>query len=368
MKFTVPKATFLDAVAQAAAVLEKNPFKPAFGCVHITASRTGIYVRGVSTSADLTITVPHTPDLFGAASFAAKVLLATLKSSPSETVSMEAGRAGKVKVTVGNATHVLNVTDPSEVPGHSMLYEGDSVTITHKASDLVRAMSVMSVVVLPTGSTYGMLGVAVEAEGDGIRYMTTDSTRVVYTDVVGTYKGEMLESSLLPKPAVDEILALCEGCGEADVTLTLQHDRGRLTLDYVDYLFRLVDGKPIDYRSILPRMKRTVTIKAKRDDLLLAIKAVMPTATGSVSQVRCNWKDGASTFTTEAVDTGSSECRADTTSNGEAVDILLSGRMLHDGLVLAGPEVVLEMHDRMSAVFLSDGGPWSYILSPQRPA
>lgn len=368
MKFTVPKATFLDAVAQAAAVLEKNPFKPAFGCVHITASRTGIHVRGVSTSADLTITVPHTPDLFGAASFAAKVLLATLKSSPSETVSMEAGRSGKVKVTVGNATHVLNVTDPSEVPGHSMLYEGDSVTITHKASDLVRAMSVMSVVVLPVGASYGMLGVAVEPEGDGIRYMTTDSTRFVYIDIPGTHKGKMPESSLLPKLAVDEILALCEGCGDSDVTLTLQRDRGRLTLDYVDYLFRLVDGRPIDYRSILPHMKRTVTVKAKRDDLLSAIKAVMPTAAGGVSQVRCDWRDGSSTLTTEAVDTGSSECRADTTSSGGPVDILLSGKLLHDGLALAGSEVTLEMHDRTGPVFVSDGGAWLYILSPQRPA
>lgn len=365
MKFTVPKATFLDAVAQAAGVLDKNPTSPIMGCVHITANRTGIHVRGVSTAADLTITVPKDPDGFGGASFEAKVLVAALKSTSAETVTMETVKAGKVRVSVGGATHNLNVMDPENAPVLSA--SEATVTMTFAAKDIERAMKIVQPVVPAETVKYGIPGVAMEVDGDKVRLFTTDGNRMVYADVVAaSVTGMEPRDILIPKDAANSIASLCEGCGDAVVTMTFGKRAASLSLDYVQFTYRLAEGAAPDYRQVVNKAPRTITVTASRDDIVSAVKAVIPTARGTTAELVWTWSDDKVHIATGISEDGSSEYTAACKTVGGPLRIGLAGKPLLDALSHSAATVTFEFGGELSPMFVSDGTGWLYIQGPLR--
>lgn len=364
MKFTVPKATFLDAVAQAAGVLDKNPTGPIMGCVHVVANRAGIHVRGVSTASDLTITVPKDPDGFGGASFDAKVLLAALKSASAETVTMETVKAGKVKVTVGGATHNLNVMDPESAP--TLSASESTVTMTFAAKDIERAMKIVKPVIPAESMKYGIPGVALEV-GEKVRLFTTDGNRMVYADTTpASVTGKAPSDILVPKDAVESIASLCEGCGDAVVTMSFGKRAASVTLDYVQFVFRLAEGAAPDYRQVVNRVARTITSTVSRDDIASAIKAVIPTARGATAELAWSWSESSVRIETGVSDNGGSEYTADCKTEGGPLRIGLAGKPLLDALAHAGAAVTFEFGGELSPVFVSDGTDWLYLQAPLR--
>lgn len=365
MKFTVPKAAFLDAVAQAAGVLDKNPTALIMGCVHVVANRTGIHVRGVSTAADLTITVPQEVDSFGGASFEAKVLLAALKSASAETVTMETVKPGKVRVTIGGATHNLNVMDPENAP--VLPAAETTLSMTYRADELVRTLRIVDVAVPAEDNRYGMPGMYAEVTDGGVRFLALDGGRLVYADTSTVeHSGTPPAKALVAKGMVHAIISLCDGCGESEVRLSLGQRASVVTMDYVKFTFRMVEGDVLDYRVILASYNAKATVRAKRDDVLAAVKAVLPTAKDSLTTTAWAWGRDSLRVSTTMSDSGSSECSAPCHMDGEEQTVGLNAKWMYEALSLAGHDINVKVHGPLGPVMVDDGSTWMYIQSPVR--
>lgn len=292
------------------------------------------------------------------------------RSLPDSTVALTLTGGSRLQVKSGKALFNLNTLSADEFPPTPTADSKRSLKIT--GAHLRRIIEETLFSISADDNRYGLNGAHMEqvtvAGGERrARMVTTDGSRLSYSEV--PFEGEvgMGRKVLLPRKALNEIKKLAEAdevvweVSFSDRSATFRG--GDLTL-----MARLVEGEFPDYKQVLPEHFRR-RVEVDRASFLDALRRVSLVATDRNHSVRFTFQKDALVLSADNLDLGDAREEIPATLEGEGFATGFNIRYFQDLLAPTSSErLTLEMGDVLDPciVQLSGRDDCKFIVMPMR--
>ena len=366
MKFTADRARFLDAVSIAARVAAGPIAAKTYTLGGVKLSLAGSTLRVLGTDHDLTmfsdIEVGGGDD--GEALVPARLLADIVKSIPSDRVDVVSGESS-VEVSGGPAEFTVQALPPdAEHPVWSM-GEGEAGGAPGESIDaeaLAEALSKVVRVASRDDSRPLLTGVLMEAEGEALRLVATDTFRLAKKELrAAALLGER-ERVLVPGRALHEVLRLLKNAERVVVRFDEQH--ARFEMDDVCLVTRLLTGDFPDYRAVIPDPPNR--LRADRATLAETVRRVGLMAQES-SALTLDPNKERMGVAAETQGVGRAEESVEVDREGEAIKVAFNHDYLASGLEsLDGGTVEIALTDSVQPSVIRDpeDDSFLYLLMP----
>jgi DNA polymerase-3 subunit beta len=225
----------------------------------------------------------------------------------------------------------------------------DRAALSVPGTTLQRLISETIYAVCLDDSRYGLNGAHLEEitaeNGEArVRMVTTDGSRLSFSE--SAYEGEfnMGRRMLLPRKALDEVRKLCDG-DKSQWEIAFGERSATFQTSGITLMVRLVDGEFPDYRQVLPAaFKRTMTLD--RADFSDALKRVSIVASDRNHSVRFGFESERLVLTAQNVDLGNAREEVGASYEGDDFDTGFNIAYFLDIIRhTQGDQLVLEMGD-----------------------
>lgn len=209
-------------------------------------------------------------------------------------------------------------------------------------------------------------GVQIEAEGDGVKLVATDSYRLAVRDLPGTSLLGEGQSVLVPRHALQELLRMLGDTGE--LTLRLGEREASFEVDGSYLITRLIEGTFPNYRNLIPDSHPN-KLTIGREVLMEAVKRVKVVARDPSTPIRLDMRADRLALSASTQDYGNAFEELDVTYEGTELEVAFNPDYLIAGADAAtGDEVTIETIDALKPALLrtADNPEYRYVLMPVR--
>ncbi len=322
MDLYIDRTELIRGLARVQGVVERRTTNLALA--HVMLSAQGDTLNMTATDTMLTLVAGYKARVQseGELSVDAQSFFQIARSLPEPTVHLQSIAGNRLQVRCGNAQFQVVGMGAESFPPQPASTEKSSLSITGTA--LRRIIEETSFSVCTDDNRYGINGAHMEevktSDGSRLRVVTTDGSRLSYSET--QFEGEfgMGRRMLLPRKALSEIRKLIDN--DTDTWHIVFGDRSAtLKTDDLTLMIRLVDGEFPDYRRVLPdNSQRRVMVS--REHFTNALKRVAIVASDRNHSVRFAFESDRMVLSARNVDLG--EAR-------EEVPIELSGAPMVTG-------------------------------------
>ena len=270
---------------------------------------------------------------------------------------------GDLVITSGRSEFSVRLMPTTEFPRLADPV-GDDVTVDAEAF----ASAVRQVVTAASNEETRptLRGVLVEAEGDGVKLVATDSYRLAVRDLPGTSLLTEGQRVLVPRTALQELLRMLGSAEE----LTFRPGEQMVTFEVgeANLVARLIEGDFPPYRHLIPE-NHPNRIVVDRDELIEAVKRVKVMARDTSTPIRLALHDGEIELTADTPEYGSGVAHVDAECTASDLVVAFNPEYLIDGAEAAeGDRIMIEMiDDRQPALLRStESDEFRYVLMPVR--
>ena len=122
---------------------------------------------------------------------------------------------------------------------------------------------------------YYLNGVLLEAEGNHIRTVATDTHRLAYYEIeLPTLNQEQKVESIIPRKTVRELLRILPD-DKTEVSIEISDTQIVITFDEIQFISKLIEGKFPDYTRVMPSAaSNPQKVFINREDLIRALRRV----------------------------------------------------------------------------------------------
>lgn len=122
---------------------------------------------------------------------------------------------------------------------------------------------------------YYLNGVLLEAEGNHIRTVATDTHRLAYYEIeLPTLNQEQKVESIIPRKTVRELLRILPD-DKTEVSIEISDTQIVITFDEIQFISKLIEGKFPDYTRVMPSAaSNPQKVSINREDLIRALRRV----------------------------------------------------------------------------------------------
>jgi DNA polymerase-3 subunit beta len=236
---------------------------------HVLLSAEGDVLRMTATDTTVSLVADYQARIeeSGEISIDAQSFHQIARHLPESAVHLEVEAGNRLAITSGRSEfHLVGMSaeDYPPLPGRD-----DQTPIGVPGNVLYRVINETLYAVCQDDNRYGLNGAHLEqvTSEDGsarVRMVTTDGSRLCFSET--TYEGEfqMGRRMLLPRKALDEVRKLCEG-DERIWKIAFGERSATFETEGLTMMVRLVDGEFPDYRQVLPEAhKRRVMVDRVR--------------------------------------------------------------------------------------------------------
>jgi len=321
-----------------------------------------------ATDLDLTIEADvdvHTAEA-GTCVLPSRLILDIARALEPGAVTVETGES-EATVASGRSEFAVRLLPAEEF---LRLPEPGEGGVTLPAEDLARALAQVVPAASRDDARPILTGVLVEAEGEGLRLVATDSYRLALRTLPGTHVLEEGQHVLVPSRALGELGRLLGGTEE--VRVQLGGDDARFGVGRVQLTTRLLDGEFPDYRKLIPpsHPNRLTVGKAALLDAVRRVKLLARDA----APVRLAFHAEGVRLTAITQDVGQATEEVDAKYEGSEMTVAFNPEFLIDGMeATPGEEVVLETLDVLKPAIIRPLAPDGsgdrhhlYLLMPVR--
>lgn len=292
------------------------------------------------------------------------------KTLPDAVVSLHLSGSSRVTVRSGKAVFNLNTLPTEDFPPSPSMDQKRSMRITGGALGRIIEETLFSI--SADDNRYGLNGAHVEeVQGpDGtprVRMITTDGSRLSWSEA--PFEGEvaMARRVLLPRKALGEVRKLTED-KDAIWQVSMSERSATFSTEGLALVARLVDGEFPDYKQVLPdRYRRRVEIE--RDAFVSALRRVSLVATDRNHSVRFHFGQDSVVLTAENMDLGDAHEEIPATLEGESLTTGFNIKYFQDFLAPTSSEKLsMEMGDVLDPciVRLSGRDDCLFVVMPMR--
>ena len=193
--------------------------------------------------------------------------------------------------------------------------------------------------------------VNVEMKDGTLTFAAADSFRLAVRSEELSGEDQSRDTILIPARTLEELARILPMNGMVQVSSTPNLSQVLFHTDEMDLVSRLVEGAFPNFRSIIPKERRTSAVFDTKE-LAAAIKSAMPFARDSANIVRLKVvpgnepEHGAIVIEATAEDVGSNVTTTDATVEGPQQQLIFNAKYLSDVLsmmVVDTPEAILEL-------------------------
>lgn len=224
--------------------------------------------------------------------------------------------------------------------------------------------------VSPSNIRVEFSGVFLSFRGNILYMVSTDSFRLIETQISCLQNEAIEKEIILPYQTVSEVIRLISD----DVqSISIAMKDGQIFFQIGDDILlvsRLIQGSFPDYKQIIPEKFQITTVISK-DELLQAIRLALAFLGGSIGEVIFLVKeDNTLVLHTESEKTGKNTSLLSVDTTGGGISIVFNPKYVSDAIqVIEGDEIVLSLNTESSpTVFLSKEKDsevsYQYILMP----
>ncbi len=236
---------------------------------HVLLSAQGEVLRLTATDTMVSLVADYTARVEedGEISVDAQSFHQIARHLPESTVHLSLEAGNRLKVESGRSEFHLvgmNAEDYPPLPSRD-----DQSPLTVQGSALNRMIVETIYAVCQDDNRYGLNGAHLEevTAEDGsarLRMVTTDGSRLSYSETTYTGEFNMGRRMLLPRKALEEIRKLCDA-DERDWNISFGERSATFETSGLTMMVRLVDGEFPDYRQVLPgAYKRRMLLERTR--------------------------------------------------------------------------------------------------------
>lgn len=371
---TLQQAQFRKAALLASSVVDRRATIPVLSTLKVTANGS-LALEGTDLDAFTRASLPYEGDEGEFLLPEPGKLVKALKRAGGDTVSFSPGEK-KVAVKAGDLTAEMNATmHPDDFP--AVMRVTEETFGAEVGANFIRALDRVSPA-MPTEETrYYLNGVYFRSVGEWqYQAIATDGHRLFIADVaLPGATGELPGNVIIPRRAVERVVGafgksgepvrLAIGGGvlsnERDKTLSPVSAKSRASftgkVGEVDFSLttKLIDGTYPDVSRVIPAGHQ-YALRTSRADLINALRAITPMATGKTRAVRIALQPEQMSLQIQSPDIGTTSFLVAVKHNTpEGYSFGLNARCLLDALdALTGEEVDFGLNDPLSPITITD--------------
>ncbi len=284
----------------------------------------------------------------------AKLLYDVVRTFGDTTILFEVLDNGKLNLSTENGKYTLSYLDTSEypeIPSFPNETIEDLNEITISGSEIRFAFEKTYFAMSKEEIRPAMMGTLFEFENDGLRFVTTDSHRLVDL-LMKNIKHDMSERYVIPEKAISVLLKILD---DKDVKLFLSKSHISFRLSDIELITRLISQEYPDYASVVP-LENELILKVKTRELLNIIKRMMLFSTTNTRRVKFSISENNIEISAEDPDIGASgvenlKCEY----SNEPLEIGFNSSYVNDVLshLVSYDEIIFKLHSSIKAAIIT---------------
>ncbi|MFA6521021.1 MAG: DNA polymerase III subunit beta [Candidatus Gracilibacteria bacterium] len=254
---------------------------------------------------------------------------------------------------------------PDEFPLIPKVEKETSIQI--KAKDLSEAID-STIFSAAVGGTRPILaGVFMQVEKDILKMVATDSFRLAEKKTKLSHKSEKNIECIVPVKTLLELGRILGSKYEEEmVDISISKNQVLFSIDGIELISRLIEGKFPDYEKIIPKATRT-KLETSVEHLSVAAKRVSLFAKENNNSIKLTaTNDGKLQISTEETSVGEEKAELDIKIEGENNKIALNSQYLLDVLSRMKDDVKIELDEKLTPVVVRPAKKedYLYIIMP----
>lgn len=315
MELSIARPLLTTALARVQSIVDRRTSNPALAAVHLSATNSALTVTATDTLITLVADYTATVTAPGVATVDPATLFQVVKALGGAVVTLRL-KGTRLHVVSGTAEHSLPIGNADDYPPIPTHKPGAALTLPGAALGRLIDESVFAA--STDDNRYGLNGVHAEevAAPDGanrLRFVTTDGSRLAYTEAPFEGRFGLGRKMLLPRKALGEVRKLAT-VDDAPWSITFGERTATFHTPGLTLHGRLIEGEFPDYRQVLPAsFKRRVVVEVK--PFAEALKNARVMANDRNHLTRFAFEADRVVLSAHNIDAGSSsaECPADYT-------------------------------------------------------
>lgn len=318
MDLYIDRAELIRGLGRVQGIVERHTTNLSLSHVLLSANGNNLRMTASDTMLTLVADYPARVEQAGELSVEAQMFFQIARTLLDPTVHLVLESGNRLGVHCGNADfHVvgLGAEDFPPVPA-----QDHHASLTVGAESLRRMIEETLFSVSTDETRYGLNGahfeeITTEDGGARLRLVTTDGSRLSWSEV--TYDGQfaMGRKMLIPRKALDQIRRLCDLDGVV-WKVSFGERAAAFSTDDTNLIVRLVEGEFPDYRQVLPAShSRVVEVERERFNDELRHVAIM--ASDRNHSVRFAFESDRIVLTAQSVDAGDARTEIPADITGE---------------------------------------------------
>lgn len=241
------------------------------------------------------------------------------------------------------------------------------VTIHIRADDLAQAINQTIFSAAPTGSRPVLAGIYFSAEKNVLTMVATDSFRLSEKKTKLLEKIDKNIECIVPVRTLLELGKILGSRYKTEpVEIHISKNQILFSIDGIELISRLIEGKFPDYEKIIPRATRT-KLEAPVDHLSLAAKRVSLFARENNNSIKLTaTNDGKLQIATDETSIGEEKAEVEIKIQGDNNKAIINSQYLLDVLGHLKENVTIEMDEKLTPVVVrqTKKDDYVYIIMP----
>jgi DNA polymerase-3 subunit beta len=350
MELKITKTELLSGLFWTQSVVERKVTMPILSNALIEATPKILTIT--ATDLEVGVRSTHTADVAmpGKVTVHAKNLYEIIRQLPDEKIKITVAPNHWIEIVSGKSRFKIVGMSADEFPNLSFS-EGKEVqsippaTLMEMIERTAYAMSTDEV-------RYNLNGIYCEARDvdgkPGLRFVATDGHRMAYCERTTPKKWVLPKGVIIPRKGVGELKRLCDGGGDAPVSLFFDSKQVVVSRGNVSMLVRLIDGQFPPYEQVIPKdLPKAVTVDRKQ--LINSLKRATLVASDMSHAVKLTFSPGLIEISTANPDVGEVHEELAATYKGETFDVGFNAKYFLDILgVITDEATVMGLKNNVS--------------------
>jgi DNA polymerase-3 subunit beta len=366
MKLTTTKDNLFNALQVVGRAVSSRNTLPSLGGILLNAESGSLTLRATDMELGVTLSLADVgADRDGTVLVPGRLLVDVIRSLPDGPVSLEHRTEQRdVEITAGGARFHLRTLPAEDFP---RLPEPDGETVKLPAGPLAETIELVARAASRDEVRPILTGVLVQAEGDTLTMVATDSYRLsVKHTVIEGGVPQQLEANV-PARALRELARVIASEGADEVEIAMPRNQALFRAGGVLLSSRLIEGQFPSWRQLIPESFEH-EVRLPREELLEVTRRVSQLAQRN-APLRLSMAEGELTVSAETPDVGDASEGMPAPYSGEPMEIAFNPQFLIDGIDSVGAdELSLQLSSPLRPGLLRpvDAEDFSYLVMPIR--
>ena len=366
MKLKAPRESLVPALVHAGRMVSSRSTLPSLGGILFVAGPDGLTLRSTDMEIGVTLTITDvTIESEGTVLLPGRLIADVARSLPAGEIALEQRSSERdVELIAGDARFHFRTLPADDFPRLPEI-EGDVATLP--AQPLAETVDKVARAASRDEVRPILTGVLVQAEGDSLTMVATDSYRLsVKHTKLDSPVSQALDANV-PARALRELSRLLAAGQEQGVEIAMSRNQAVFRLDGVALSTRLIEGQFPSWRQLIPESFEH-EVRLPREELLEKARRVSQLAQRN-SPLRFAFADGELTVAAETPDIGDASEGMPAPYSGEPLEIAFNPQYLIEGIEsVDGDEIALQISSPLRPGLLRPVGSedFSYLVMPIR--